>query len=72
MLEGITKRALFTGLLLFPGVLHFDDDLSLGDDVGELLADEGGLLVPDPDLLLCGDLCLPTTLITFYLCSGLV
>ena len=63
---------MFAELLLFPGVLHFDDDLSLGDDVGELLADEGGLLVPDPDLLLSGDLCLPTTLITFYLCSGLV
>ena len=52
--------------------LHFGEVLSLGDEVGELLADDGGLLVPDPDLLFIGDLCFPTTFMTFCLVCGLV
>ena len=44
------------GLLLFRGVLFFLEDLSLGDELGDPLADEGGLLVPEPDSLLGGRL----------------
>ena len=58
-------------LLLPPGVLHLVDVLSLGDEVGELLADDGGLLVPGLDLFFIGYLCFPTTFVTFCLVCGL-
>ena len=44
LLNWTTRRALLVGLLLLRGVFFFFDDLSLGDEFGDPLADEGGLL----------------------------